>query len=1438
MSRPITRRRRRFTAVVLAAGLTGSLLGLSTLPAQAADVPHPLGTAVPDVPKKVLTDRRDKLGSHDRTLLQKAESRKSGTVTVLLATAEGDTGTLRAEVTGLGGHVVRADDKLGYVRATVPTGKVTALAALKSVRAVDLSETFKIPDPSPVTGQDRKKAQAKGKGTSKGKGKGNGSPDSGRPVAPGRSTPADNPYLPVAETGATGFTADHRSWDGRGVTVGILDTGVDPSHPALRNTTTGKPKIQDWVTATDPVTDADPTWLEMRLKVTVTDGTFRYGGVDYKAPDGSYEFQLFDEEGTWGSELAGDVNRDGDHSDRFGVLYRKSDHRVWVDADLDRTFGDSDVVQPYADSGTWGTFGKDDPDTAVFESMPFTVEYRDDVDLSARGGSSAGTSADFVNIGIVSGAHATHVAGITAGNGLFGGKMNGAAPGARIVSERVCLFASGCTSYALAEGMIDVVVNKGADVVNLSIGGLSALNDGDNVRAVLYNRLIDEYGVQIVSSAGNDGPGMNTVSDPATSDKVIAVGASVSKDTWWADYGSRVKARQSLFPFSARGPREDGGMKPELLAPGAAVSSIPTWLPGESVPDTGYELPAGYGMYNGTSMASPQAAGAVALLLSAAADTRVKVSPAALRTALTSSATYLEDQPAYAQGAGLISVPAAWKLLAKRGRPTSYEVGAPVCGVLAGLLATPKSGAGVYNRCAPGEGGQEVRRAKDYTVELTRTGSGSGRAELSWLGNDGTFRAPRSVSLDRGGEATISIRAQSGTAGAHSALLRVDDPATPGVDRLVPVTVVAAAAPAKPSYAVSAKGSVDRNGTRSVFVAVPEGAAALKVDLSGVAGDSQTRFLAVDPQGKPVEDTAADRCYTHFSDTEECAAGSRTYEQPMPGVWEFETEARRTSPVLENPYRLTATVLGAALDPASSVIDEAAVHTPAEKSFTAVNRFAPVTAHAVGGSLGALSQEHPTVSDQDMTGKQIAVPRDATRLEVSMGNASDKNADLDLYLVAQSGALVASSTNGGSRESLSLDDPAPGYYLLYIAGTDVPSGGTAFDIQDTMFSTSLGSVTVDRRKPVRLDPGESTKVTGRLTADTAPPAGRRLVGRFSLATDAGTTLGSADVLLGKVTSPHADVTASFGPAIAFGLDDTGRVAGSQQVSGIGRPIRWDPSNGVTLLDNGGAHDGHVLGQSATAGYATGQLTPTGGTRAALWDADGTLTTLPLPDWAAYRFARGFAVNDAGTVAGNATGNVTDPETGRSLEVNEGFLWNAKDGFRKLPHLTESRNLTEPLAINNSGVVVGHSSKDGRRRAVRWAADGTITDLGTLPGMADSYAAGVNTSGTVVGTSGDDAFVIKPGGTMTRLPDFGFSATAMEVNDAGWITGSAETAPDTNTAVVWDPEGRMYDLSAMIASSRWVPTDGIGINNRGEVAFYAMDTENRGSNKVVLAKLPG
>ena len=72
----------------------------------------------------------------------------------------------------------------------------------------------------------------------------------------------------------------------------------------------------------------------------------------------------------------------------------------------------------------------------------------------------------------------------------------------------------------------------------MSIGGLPALNDGNNARAELYNRLIRDYGVQIFLSAGNTGPGLNTIGDPAVASDAVASASSISKETWLANYGS------------------------------------------------------------------------------------------------------------------------------------------------------------------------------------------------------------------------------------------------------------------------------------------------------------------------------------------------------------------------------------------------------------------------------------------------------------------------------------------------------------------------------------------------------------------------------------------------------------------------------------------------------------------------------------------------------------------------------------------------------------------------------------------------------------------------------------------------------------------------------------------------------------------------------------
>ncbi|MGV9934357.1 S8 family serine peptidase [Streptomyces olivaceoviridis] len=1084
---------RRLARIAVAVGVVAALSAAGPVPLALAADPAPAPAADPAV-----KSAHDKLGSDDAALLAEAKADGDKSVTMMIATSPGKTEQVAAELDAVdGGLVGRTDDKLGYVRATVPTGRadsaIAAAVKLSSVQAIDLRQEIPLDDPAPSGA-----ASSSGAATY---------------PAPGRNTPAENPYNPSFETGAVDFVEDHPKADGRGITIGILDSGVDLGHPALRKTTTGERKIVDWVTATDPVVDGDGTWRRMTTGVSgpsFSISTASQGTEKFTAPEGSYKFNYMYESATAGGDEKGDLNRDGDTTDAWGVLYDPAAGTVRVDTNDNLDFTDDPAMKPYKDGYQVGYFGTDDPATDVVERVPFVVETRKDVVYN-----SSGVKADYVNIGVIESEHGTHVAGITAANGLFGGRMNGAAPGAKLVSSRACTWTGGCTNVALTEGMIDLVTQRGVDIVNMSIGGLPALNDGNNARAELYTRLIDTYGVQLVISAGNSGPGANTIGDPGLADKVISVGATISKETWAANYGSAVEKKYAMMPFSSRGPREDGGFTPTLSAPGAAINTTQTWLPGSPVAEAGYALPAGYSMLQGTSMASPQAAGASALLLSAAKQKGIDLTPAKLRTALTSTADHIKGVQAYEEGAGLIDIVDAWESIKDGATAHEYTVKAPVDTAIDYALKTPGYGTGLYDR----EGGLKAGEKKTYDVTITRT-SGPDKAvrhELRLANNaGGTFRivGDDDVRLPLNQPVTVKIQAAPKSEGVKSAILDVDDPRTEGTDQQILSTVVVAA-PVK--YTYSASGSVQRNSTRSYFLTVPEGATSLEVAIGGLKDKSQTRFIAIHPYGVPSDNTSTPYCYNNYLDGNGCKPDVRSYADPQPGVWEVEVESRRTSPLLDNPYRLDVTVLGAAFDPETVTVPEAKVGTPATASWKVTNTYAALDGKLVGGPLGSSKTARPAVKEGETQTTTVEVPAGATSLDVAIGGVSDTAADLDLMVYDASGKEVGKSADGDSEEAVSVPSPAAGTYTIEVVGYSVPSGSTDYDYRDVFFSTALGSVTVDGSAPVKLGTGASATVTGQVTATAQAPAGREFFGRVQLVNARGTVAGSGSVKIEKVT---------------------------------------------------------------------------------------------------------------------------------------------------------------------------------------------------------------------------------------------------------------------------------------------------------------------------------
>ena len=292
--------------------------------------------------------------------------------------------------------------------------------------------------------------------------------------------------------------------------------------------------------------------------------------------------------------------------------------------------------------------------------------------------------------------HGSHVASIAAGNGqVSNGAYRGIAPNAKLVNLRV-LNSQGKGTVSQLLAAIDWIKSNRTTynirVVNLSLG-TSAVDSYTVDPLCLAVRGLVDAGVVVVAAAGNegkDGAGnkiYGQIHSPGNDPSVITVGAANT-------FGTDARNDDAVTTYSSRGPTRsfwtdsfgtrhyDNLIKPDLVAPGNKI--IDAQAAGNLLVTQNPTLDANVSgsaardqMYlSGTSMATPVAAGAAALLLQA----NPNLTPNLVKALLMYTAQQLPGYNTFEQGAGELNLEGAMRLakLVRTDLSSSMPVGAPL----------------------------------------------------------------------------------------------------------------------------------------------------------------------------------------------------------------------------------------------------------------------------------------------------------------------------------------------------------------------------------------------------------------------------------------------------------------------------------------------------------------------------------------------------------------------------------------------------------------------------------------------------------------------------------------------------------------------------------------------------------------------------------------
>jgi len=285
---------------------------------------------------------------------------------------------------------------------------------------------------------------------------------------------------------------------------------------------------------------------------------------------------------------------------------------------------------------------------------------------------------------------------------------------------------------------------------------------------------------------------------------------------------------------------------------------------------------------------------------------------------------------------------------------------------------------------------------------------------------------------------------------------------------------------------------------------------------------------------------------------------------------------------------------------------------------------------------------------------------------------------------------------------------------------------------------------------------------------------------------------------------------------AYGINNNGQVAGYSKISG-------NSDDHAFIYDGGKMTDLGSLGGTTSYAYGinnSGQVVGESKTGSGTWSAflyDGAMKDLGMPGYT----STAHGINNSGQVAGSS-GFPYIPAT-------HAFLYDGgtmKD-LGSLGGVYSDSIDSYAAGVNDKGQVVGES----KTTIGTWSAflyeNGTMKDLGSLGGE-NSAARGINNKGQVVGSSDIVAFspfshaFLYSDGKMTDLGTLvgvGYSE-GTGINNNGQVVGyswkNTGALPSAYRAFIYE-NGKMTDLNSLVSGrSGWVLNEAFGINDKGQI----------------------